>query len=364
MEKGKWESRSAKLLFALLAILIIYVTLRYAFGIIFPFLAAFIIAMPLISLSERSSKHFGGTRKSWGMFYVLSFWLFLSVAIFALIGKLLAEAGALFEFFGEHISQISERLSAALERLLEFISNIPILQNMNYGIGQDTEAWISVLLGKISAKGSELVSATIGKMAVWTPRAAIGFVICIISSFYFCKDWEKIKDYAINIIPLNSRERATKIVLRISSGIKSYLRAYFWLFLITFGELFVGLTLLGRRYALVCALLIAALDILPLFGSGIVLVPWAIVLIVSDAVGAGVGMLVLFAVITVARQILEPRLVGGALGIHPLATLAAMYIGFRAFGIVGMLISPLVIVAFKEMNEIRQEAPKAQNYQP
>ena len=126
----------------------------------------------------------------------------------------------------------------------------------------------------------------------------------------------------------------------------------------------MGLTLLGRRYALVCALLIAALDILPLFGSGIVLVPWAIVLIVSDAVGVGVGMLVLFAVITVARQILEPRLVGGALGIHPLATLAAMYIGFRVFGIVGMLISPLVIVALKEMNEIRQEAPKAQNYQP
>ncbi len=348
MEKERWQSRSAKLLFAVLLLFIIYVTLRYAFGVIFPFLVGIVIAIPLASLATRSTRCFGGSRKLWGVFYVGVFWLFLFVAIVLGIQRLLLEAEEMLAFFGEHISKISERLSEIFGMLAAIPSKLPFLQTLE--IGEDVSDLLTTLLDNATKKGSEMIASAAGKIALGTPRAFAGFAVCVVSSFYFCKDFDDIKKYILDFLSKASRRDTKRVVLAIYGGIKSYSRAYLWLFLITFTELFVGLLILRRKYAIVVALLVAAIDLLPLLGSGIILVPWAIILILDGVLGVGIGMLVLFALISVVRQIVEPRLVGKELGIHPLASLAAMYIGFRIFGFVGMLAAPIGIVIIKEIN--------------
>lgn len=359
MEKERWQSRSSKLLFTVLILFIIYVVLKYAFGIIFPFLAGFIIAVPLASLSNISSRKLGGGRKAWGVFYTCVFWLFLFAVILLGIRKLLLEADEMLAFFGEHISAISEKLSSFVEMLASIPSKIPIL---NFGgadvgnIGDEASGFLSTVLDSAKQKGSELIGLVAGKIAIGTPRAIAGFAVCVVSSFYFCKDYEEIKKYVVGYLSKKSRKNTKKAVLRALEGIRSYGKAYLWLFLITFLELLVGLIVLRRKYALVLALMIALLDILPALGTGIVRVPWAVILISDGAVGIGVGMLVLFAVIVVVRQIVEPRLVGRELGIHPLASLAAMYIGFGVFGFVGMLSAPISVVVIREI--IKNDEPQ------
>ena len=95
------------------------------------------------------------------------------------------------------------------------------------------------------------------------------------------------------------------------------------------------------------AVLVALLDLLPVLGSGAVLLPWSAVAFLSRDVRTGVGMLVLWGVITLVRQIAEPRIVGGSLGLHPLLALAGMYVGFRLFGAVGLVLGPCAIVTGK-----------------
>lgn len=353
MEKERWQRRAAKLLFAVLLLFIIYVVLKYAFGVILPFLAGIIIAMPLAGLSARSAKYFGGSRKLWGTFYIGVFWLFLFVAILLGIQKLLLEAEEMLAFFGEHISRISERISDFVGALAAIPSRLPFLETLE--ADQDISELVSALLNNATEKGSEMIASLAGKIAVGTPKAFAGFAVAIISSFYFCKDFDEIKNYILKFLSNDSNGDTKRVVLSIYQGIKSYGRAYLWLFFITFAELFAGLIILRRRYALVVALLIAVIDLLPLFGAGIILVPWAIMLIADGALGIGIGMLALLALISIVRQIAEPRLVGKELGIHPLASLAAMYIGFRIFGFVGMLTAPIGIVVVREILNKRAE---------
>lgn len=353
MEKERWQARAAKLLFAVLLLFIIYVILKYAFGVILPFLAGIIIAVPIAALSSRSAKYFGGSRKLWGVFYIGVFWLFLFVAILLGVQKLLLEAEEMLAFFGEHISRISERLGNFFGALSAIPSRLPFLEKLE--ADPDISGQVSDLLNNVTEKGSEMIASLAGRIAVGTPRAFAGFSVSVISSFYFCKDLDEIKNYIFKFLSNDSKSDTKKVVLSIYGGIKSYGRAYLWLFLITFAELFVGLIVLRRQYALVVALLIAVIDLLPLLGAGIILVPWAVILIADGALGIGIGMLVLFALVSVVRQIVEPRLVGKELGIHPLASLAAMYIGFRIFGFVGMLTAPIGIVVIREILSQRAE---------
>lgn len=355
MDRDRWQKRTSKLLFAVLLLFVIYIVLKYAFGAIFPFLMGLAVAMPLASLSKRSSKRLGGSRKAWAVFYVLLFWGLLSLIIFLGARKLFYEAEEMIVFFSTHVDKISERLGAFFDALVSLPRKLPFLQGLggeNSDIGESAQSFLSEFLSNAAQKVSEIIATMAGRIALSTPKTFAGAAVCVASSFYLCKDFDEIKEYLLKFSAKDSQSEAAIVVSRVYGGIKSYARAYLWIFLMTFVELYVGLLILGRKYAFLCAVSIALLDILPLFGAGLVLVPWGMILIADGALGAGVGMLILFALMTVVRQIAEPRFVGRELGIHPLASLAAMYIGFRFFGIVGMLMAPIGIVVIKEINKI------------
>ena len=120
------------------------------------------------------------------------------------------------------------------------------------------------------------------------------------------------------------------------------MHSYLLLMLLTFAMMLAGLLILGVRYALVIALVIAAVDILPVLGIGIILLPWGFLEIILGNAGLGIGLLVLFALATVVRQIAEPKIVGKGLGIHPLLSLFLIYAGYSLFGFFGMVLLPMV----------------------
>ena len=111
----------------------------------------------------------------------------------------------------------------------------------------------------------------------------------------------------------------------------------------------IGLSILGAKYAFIMAIVISVVDVLPILGSGAVLVPWAIIACLSSDTPLGVGLLVLYAVTLIIRQIAEPRIVGSTLGLHPLATLAAVYLGLKLIGFAGIFIGPMVAMMLREI---------------
>lgn len=139
------------------------------------------------------------------------------------------------------------------------------------------------------------------------------------------------------------------VVRQIRRSLLSWLRAQAMLALITFCILTLGFLLLRVPHPLLLGGLIAIVDAVPLLGTGTVLVPWSLILLLRGRFSAAVGLLILYAAAAVTRAVLEPRLVGKQLGLDPLVTLFALYVGFRLWGILGMIIAPMAGAAVKEI---------------
>lgn len=179
------------------------------------------------------------------------------------------------------------------------------------------------------------------------PRFIFSTVVCIIAVFYLTIDYDGVKEGIRRFMTDKGYKRFHNICSCFSGGVSSYIRAYFILMTLTFGELFLGFVILDIRYAFFLALIIAVIDALPLIGSGAVIIPWSVLLFISGDRGRGVGMLILFGIMYVVRQFTEPRLIGKFMGIHPLITLTAAFAGFSLFGISGMITFPIGLYVLK-----------------
>ena len=126
-----------------------------------------------------------------------------------------------------------------------------------------------------------------------------------------------------------------------------YIKAYGILLLLTFALLLVGFWILRVEYAFLLAFLIALADLLPIIGVGTILIPWGIVMLLQKQFYLGFGLLLLYLVISLIRQVAEPKVLGKSLGLHPLLTLFATYVGFSLFGVLGMILAPVVALLVK-----------------
>ena len=287
MEREKWQRRSGKLICAAIILLGIYVVLKYALGVLIPFIIAYFVASPMVSLADKSSKKFKGSRKAWGIFYILVFWGFIFLMIYVFVAKIISQASDFFDYISKNGDQVKGILKNIVQSIVSLPSRIPFLKNVIEGdslgnVGQKIGDIMGKAFASLVQKAGEIVGVGITKVAFGTPKAIISLVVCVVSSFYLVIDSEEIKDYLLNIFHFESRERIKRGLLKISLGFRGYVKAYFFLFLITFTELYVGLAVLGRKYSFFIAAVVATLDLLPLFGSGLVLVPWAIALIIGE----------------------------------------------------------------------------------
>ena len=146
-------------------------------------------------------------------------------------------------------------------------------------------------------------------------------------------------------------DRARGVKASVFATLGKWLKAECILLAVTFCQLLVGLLLIRQEYALLLAALIALIDALPVFGTGTVLAPWAAVECLLGNVPKGAALLALFAVISVVRSVLEPKLVAAQAGLPPLASLAAMYVGFCAAGVAGMVLAPVLLLLVKQLRD-------------
>jgi sporulation integral membrane protein YtvI len=181
------------------------------------------------------------------------------------------------------------------------------------------------------------------------PRILILAVLGVLTCFYFSMDYGRICAFLQTGLP----PRMAGAVARFRTGawrvLRRYLRAYGLLWLLTFGEVLVGLLILRRPYAFLVAFGVATVDLLPIVGAGSVLIPWAGSLFLLGKPAIAAGLMILYGVVTVVRQIAEPYLVGGSLGIPPVVTLLCMALGLVLFGFWGVLLGPVAALVIQAL---------------
>jgi len=183
------------------------------------------------------------------------------------------------------------------------------------------------------------------------PSFLVKFIITIVASFFFVSDYYAITSFLARQLPQKARDMLFKVKEKGVDVIFKFGRAYAILLSITFVELLIGFSLLRVDYALLIALLTAIVDILPVLGTGTVLIPWAAAMLILGNFPLGIGLLILYAIITVVRQMLEPRVVGKQIGLYPLVTLVCMFVGTYLFGFVGLFGLPIIATVLVQLNQ-------------
>ena len=207
----------------------------------------------------------------------------------------------------------------------------------------------------LSEIGSRLPDLAV-KLTSILPNALISLIVMIFAGFYFCTDYSRIASALVACLPTRLRAKIPEWKPAVRSFFKRYLGAYLKIMGLTYFQLLIGFLILGVENALLLALLIAFGDILPILGVGTVLIPWGVVCLLRQNIFLGAGLLILCLIITVIRQVTEPKIVGSHFGLHPLLMLAVTYAGFRLFGIPGMLVSPAVALAIKWLFDSRRNS--------
>ena len=259
-------------------------------------------------------------------------------------------------------------ISGLVYYAIDFGKAVPGIYNETRG--NITDWWNSfskVLPAQIALKVEDITTSVTGEISTYLTKKAgqgyisgiaksvtngiIGIIVMFLSAYMFLVDWEKLHEYYSRFISTGLKERFKLIKDNIFVGVWGYIVAQLKIMFIIAVVLFIGLTILPSHYALVPAILIALLDAIPFFGVGTVLIPWAVYEItISNTFYAG-GLLILYAVCFVMRQVLQPRLVGDSVGLSSLSVLVFMYVGFKLGGILGFIIMILLGIIVKRMYE-------------
>ncbi len=197
--------------------------------------------------------------------------------------------------------------------------------------------------------GQQIISMLINGLvsfATMLPGLMIFLMIATIATFFIIKDRALIRGFVLHLIPPGMRDSTQNILGRLIKAFVGFVKAYSILISVTFVLTLVALKILDIQYALTLALIIAVADILPVLGPGAIYIPWIVWEFISGHLGMGIALLVTYVIISAVRQILEPKIVGDNIGLHPLATLMSLYVGLKLGGVTGMILGPVCVVIF------------------
>ena len=329
---------------------------KYLFGYTVPFLIAFLVAYIVYAPAMKLSSKIKISRKACSFFLVLLLLVLILALVFLLFNRLFYELQNLLQYLTDNGETIAKYFESIFDFAFSIAQKLPIINKLqNTELTQAINENINSFISGIWQRLIELLSSAVPDFAADVvgalPSIFLVSLVTVVACFYFAIDIEMLNNTIASVLPQNVNSYLQKLKRKLGYGLKRYFKAYLILFVITFAELLVGFLILGVDYSFVLALLIAFVDFLPVFGTPAILLPWAIVVILMKNYFLGFGLLVLLAVIMIVRQILEPKILGKNLGVHPIVTLITLYIGFELFGLWGMIFLPIVVLIFFSKEE-------------
>ncbi|MBR5543619.1 MAG: sporulation integral membrane protein YtvI [Oscillospiraceae bacterium] len=345
MPENKHLRLFLSVLYILLALFVLWISFKYLIGWLAPFIIAFIFSRIIERPVAFFEKKFRFPRPLSSILFTILCYGLIGTALYFVSSKLVNALVMLFDQLRNlDISLLVEKSNISFMSLL---SHFPLeIQSFIYS---NIESWLSSLVSALQNLIAPIASYT-ANIATLVPSVLIFVVAAIVSTYFLSCDYNKLRELLLNVLPQKWQERFRQTKKQVSSTLVSYLRALLVLICITFVELAIGLSVLRVSNSILIAAIIAIIDALPILGTGWILLPWAIYSIFTGNYITAIGLAIIYAVVLIIRNLIEPKIVGQHIGLHPLATLFSMYIGLKLFGIVGMFM-PIPVALIKQFYE-------------
>ena len=328
---------------------LVYFFLRYAVSWLFPFLFGFAVATLLRPAARWISRITRIQHKGIFLFVIALFYAAILLFLWLALGFFIGQIG---EFLRALPTLYQKDIAPALEQLKDWLFHIvqKLSPGMADAVSEGLKSAFSSLGSNLSRlSGSVVISAT--SLAAKLPFYLLTLIFSIVCSILISLDYQNILSFFKKQLPPPLKAVCRETLLFLKGSLLKILKAYGLILAITFFELLTGFLLLGISYALPLAALVALLDILPFLGTGIILIPWGFFSIIGGNQPLGAGLLILYLIIALIRNLLEPRLVGDQIGLHPVLTITAMYAGMKILGFAGFFLAPLAVIIVQFLNQ-------------
>lgn len=321
-----------------------------------PFVVGWIIALiagPLVRFFEEKVKIKRKVGSAFVIIVVIALVVLLIYGLGAqLVNQVVGLIGALPDMWAgmeSDFSNIGRSLSVIVERL-------PVDMQVKLN---DFTATIVGYLGDFFGKIGTPTIAAAGNFAKQLPAIFIGLIMALLSSYFFVAEREQINEWFRKHTPASIQAQyriiRSSLVKSVGGYFKAQLKIEVWMYVL----LLIGLGVLRVDYYALIALVIAFMDFLPFLGTGTVLIPWAIIRILTADYKVAIGLLIIWGGGQLARQLIQPKIVGDSMGVAPLPTLFLLYIGYKVGSVVGMIVAvPLGILVYSMYQEGAFETTK------
>jgi len=337
------------------AVFVCYLLFKYIYIYIYPFLIASVLALLIIPLVNRLERTVKLPR-------TIATLLVMGVILTSLLSCLVLISTEVFHGTLYLADKIPTHFQTFISMLDSFISTkiIPFYEkvmSLFYSLNPNHQAtltnYIHSLNNYIADKGAMLVQSfflKVPSLLTLLPNSITVTIFIILATFFITNDWKLIQNQALRIFP--SLHHLTQELLgHLKTVILDYLKAQLILIFITSCLIYSGLLILKIEHALTISLFIALVDLLPVVGTGFVLIPWILYLFFTGNYPLTIGLIVVYMVVVLVRQLLEPKILTASIGINPLAGLIILFISIQVFGGMGFLMTPFILIFFAVMKK-------------
>lgn len=314
-------------------------------GFLWPFVAGWLISIlanPLRNFLEKKIK----VPKKFGSALIIILALAIIVGLlYFLTGQLIHQVKSLINDLPFILDQIQiqlDKMNMWMEpRLQKFGLDVSFLTRGE----QIYDTMMSTLTEWVKGIGGNSIQYA-GGVAKGVTNGLVGSVVMILSAYFFLVEREEISVFCKKYAPQSVQEKVLLVKEHIFLALGGYVKAQIKIMGIIFVILFIGLALEGERYAFLLAVIISIWDVLPFLGTGMILIPWAIFKFVDQQFQAGVIFLILYLICLLARQLLQPKILGDSIGLRPLPTLFLIYVGLKLGGFMGFIFAMILGIVF------------------
>ncbi len=359
MDRVVEKRRSFIITFLYLAIFVgLYCFLiKYAMGYIFPFVFAAILSVFLQPVVRWFTKKFH--LKTHGFISTV----LVLLLVIGVVGLVAGAGYILFTELKDFITYLSNKISS-VDDLIVMVENtaLNLISKLPKGIGATLSGYVTDFFdnlgsGQTSFDLSALSAPLSGAWSVvkGIPSFVLSSVVTVISCVFMTSEYDKVRDMILEMCSEETGKKLINAKRTVTKGIGKLIKAYATLMLITFTEVFLGLNLMKLigiyegGYIAIIAFVTCIVDIIPVLGTGTILIPWAVYNIIMGDFAMGIALLLMYAVITVIRQVIEPKLVANQVGLPSIITIMGMFLGGRVLGPIGILALPLTVIVLKLM---------------
>lgn len=348
--------RITRAFFVVASAILFAFALYYLSSLTYPFIIAWMIALmmnPLVNFLHVKGKLPRAIAVL--LVLILIFGLFAGL-LTLLISQLISGAEYLSKTLPDNVNVFVLYIQHLItDTILPFYRDITSLfNNLNQGQQETIISNINDIGANIASSLGDLIQMILTKIPAiisWFPNAATVFIFTILATFFISKDWYRLKSLARKFVPVAIRQGSMKVYVDLRKALFGFIRAQATLISITAVIVLIGLFILRVNYAIALAFIIGIIDLLPYLGTGLVFVPWIIYEFIVENYSLGIGLLVLYIVVLVQRQVMEPKIVSTNIGITPLASLISIFVGLQLLGFTGLIVGPIVAVLISTLHK-------------